>query len=195
MRYFNGSEILLSCVVFLLFGIIIGILYFVFFFDAVRIKKILLCGIYVLKSKSYSPNISITSNAYRKVLAKIISSLYEFVFFAVLGLVYILLLYLCCDGVFRVYTFVICSSMAYIAYKLLSCFLKNTINLILDKIFIIKYSFSYATSIPIRFLVRKLTAMLSPLIKKVLLKSKEKEFKRQIIKKSKEQALILKNIY
>lgn len=193
MRYFSSQEILLSCCVFLLYGIVGGVLYYLFFANTSKIVKILFCPLYVLKSKSFSPYISLRSNRYRKITKKIIVSFFEFIFFSVLGAVYIIFLYACCDCVFRFYTVFIAVISFCISYKLISLSLKKATNILVSKAFYIEYSILYALSVPMRICLGNISKLLVPIFCSITLRIKKSRFKRAVNQKSREQALILKN--
>jgi len=195
MRYFTLKEILFSAVLFSLFGIVAGIMYFVVFVNKYRVKKIILCGLYVLKSKSFSPGISIRQSKSAKVFEKITETFFEFSFFLVGGIIFIFLLYVGCDGVFRVYTLIITLLFAYLSYVLLNKLFKRIVNSVLDKLFFAVYSILYAFTYPLRRILLIFISRISPIAVKMNCMVKEKRFKRLTIKKSNEQALLFENIY
>ena len=194
MRYFSIGEILLSCIVFFIFGASCGLAYFILFASKSIGKKILLCPIYVLKSKSFSPDTTHRAGRLKKITAHIIDSVYEFCFLIFVGIVYIILLYVCCDGVFRVYPLSIAICTAYLSYRVISLCLDKATNKLLRGIYILEYSVLYATTYPARYLILLLLEKIRPVRQRILNKIKNRKFKKQSNKKSTEQALILKNI-
>ena len=195
MRYFTPKEIVFSAVLFSLFGIVAGIMYFVVFVNKYRVKKIILCGLYVLKSKSFSPDISIRQSTSAKVFDKITETFFEFLFFLDGGIIFILLLYIGCDGVFRVYTLIITLLFAYLSYVLFNRLFKRIVNSVLDKLFLGVYSILYAFTYPLRRIFLILISRVKPIAVKINYKAKEKRFKRLITKKSNEQTLLFENIH
>ena len=195
MRYFTLKEILLSVVLFSIFGIISGFLYFVFFIDKHRVKKIVFCGLYVLKSHSYSPSITLKPSKSVRWIEIIVESLYEFVFFTILGAIYILLLYVGCDGVFRAYTLIIALLFSYLSYCVIFRCCNRIVNFILDKVFLTTYSTLYVILYPPQQLLMMLIAKISPILTKIKSRARERKFKNLIAKKSNEQALILRDIF
>ena len=194
MKYFNAPEILFSCTSFALFGSVSGLLYFIFFADLKRTAKIIKCIIYVLKSKSFSPAITLKGSKIYRFVTKMLMSIYEFCFFTLLGMAFILLLYLCCDGVIRAYTFIITAFFSYFSYKMAQICLGKGISIFLDWIYRTEYIIIYALLHPLRLLARSITNIVSPIIMRKRRKSKEKAFQTQVKQKCKEQVLILENI-
>ena len=194
MRYFSAAEILRSSAIFSIFGVSVGLLYFIFFINTRKVAMLPLCIVYVLKSKSFSPHVTPSANRLGKATAKILISIYEFCFFTLIGAIYILLTYVLCDGVARVYPIIITLLFAYLAYKVIALALRRIINTALDKIYQIEYAVIYAILYPIRYVIRRIKAILMPIFVKAMNKQRERRFKKQINKKYKEQALILKHI-
>ena len=80
------------------------------------------------------------------------------------------------------------------SYKFATFELKKAVNLIFEKMFYIEYSALYILTYPVRIVIKFISAMISPIYKKIKLKAKSRRFNSQMKKKSTEQALILKNI-
>ena len=195
MKYFNGTQILYSLVLFSVFGMLVGALYFLCFVDRNQIKKIAFCWLYVLKSKSFSPTEKLNYAKGFGFYSKIVGYLYEFVFFSLSGVIYILLLYVGCDGVFRLYTLIIFSVFGCLSYKLTNAVLGKTVSYLFDKCFIALYALLFVISYPLRYLLNTVNRITAMITNKIKSKSKMRAYRRIINEKSKEQAMILKNMY
>ena len=194
MRYFSVSEIILSCVVFAIYGIVMGSLYFIMFSNKRRAFKIPLCIIYVIKSRSFSPNVSLKIGTFKRISTKILSSLYEFFLLTAKGVIYIFLIYVCCDGVFRTYTLIISLLLSVASYKLMNKAFGKAVKTALDKIYYAEYCVIYIVLYPIRYLIRLIIKKTAPILRFAIKKLRQKTFKRLSNKKYKEQALILKHL-
>ena len=110
------------------------------------------------------------------------------------GVIYIFLIYVCCDGVFRAYTLIISLLLSVASYKLINKAFGKAVKTALDKIYYAEYCVIYTVLYPIRYLIRLIIKKTAPILRFVIRKLRQKTFKRLSNKKYKDQAVILKHL-
>lgn len=189
MIFFNLSDYIAAALVMLTFGAVTGGVY-----PSLRIlahfgKKLLTIPYSALRAKK----ITDFRHSRSDLKIKRASNVLDFCYFLLIGLTYILLIYVALDAVFRVYTAVILVT----AFKLSQKTLGNLFGRFLEWITALVYNASfcivYTALTPAKVLVRTFYGLAYPLVVKLSQKRQARKFKRLLSKKEKEIVSFFEN--
>ena len=165
MIFYTTEQLLISCVLSLVFGAACGVDYpslsliFHWFF------KIFTAELQVLKSRKLILCNSLTLSQTQHL--GFVNELYDFLFFSFCGVLFCVLCYISSDGFFRVYLLALAVLTFFLSKNTLGALFKSIIYLLLNFIYRAWIILVSLLNIPIKFLAVVLLKFLSPPCKKI----------------------------
>ena len=150
MKFFSASELLFALFVYLAFGAFAGSLYRSAAAFVLGLKRLVLLPIDAVlnKKKLYK---HYDKAGQKKVSSCILRNVYDFFFVLITGFVYIVITYICLDGVFRIYFLLLFALTLGLTLKLFGKALEKAFVIFFDSVYNVLFYVLMPFSIPIRF--------------------------------------------
>ncbi len=185
MIFFELKEILQCIFVFLLFGILMGTLYR-FLYLILKFSHRLLYTFTVAHRMSLSWSLITLKNASKitdlQEFGTMAMHIFDFIYFTLCGVIYVVLQYIYSDGLFRFYSILICLISAYIAYRSIGNIIFKFGNTLLEKILFLIYFIISAALYPVLKLLKIIFETIKSAYKKIVQNIQKKITNRQKIK-------------
>lgn len=162
MISYTFSEILLAVCISFFFGLLFGGAYHSFSAIIASIKNLLLLEINVLKAKSISEykKGKIIDSSTKKFVGR---NVYDFFFFLIFGLSYLIICYVITDGVFRFYLFAITVITFFFSVKTIGSLFQRIILWFFYFIYSFAFALAYILNYPLKLLIGCLKSPISRL--------------------------------
>ena len=193
MRYVSANEILFSLLLSIAFGFMSGGLYKSAVCVTNGVKGIFLTTLRVWKTSTIRGFLS--ENAWQKserLGTK--RNVFDFFFFLILGILYIVLCYLTLDGVFRIYMLIFAAASFFISKITLGALFERVIDFVFKILTGGVFIILFIITLPLKGIFNSLKKLLSPPIEHILLYFKKRKSIRCADKKYREAFVFLKKL-
>ncbi len=183
----HTSDYLMSTFVFCVFGILLGGLYKSLFVIKNFLIQLFITPMHAMKAKGISDykNASKAGGHTDHIL--------DFIFCFLTGIIYLLIVYVTLDGIFRLYSVIIFLAVFFLSSKFLGSFFEKILTFLFIKTDKLLFSLSYILFFPARKLFAWLTSLLRPPLTFLHGKVRNIKSKHIMNQKFKETEKIIKN--
>ena len=160
MKYFALAELLRAIICSSILGFFLGCIYNSLSTLVSAISRIITVGLSVIRSHSIRDDVS--GNLHKnKVTTAIQKNIYDFLFFTICGLLYLIVCYLTLDGVHRFFVLALTVASFIISKNTFGALFEKTISVIFNIIYRALFLIIYVLTYPARILARLVLKMLT----------------------------------